>query len=612
MQHMRIKCSAPGKVIIHGDHAVCYGKMAIGASINLRVHVEIDQMYDNKISINTISCPYKIIFNIGKCIEICIKSGENVMKNPICLAEKQIKNFESDLNCTDKKVFIIACFYIKKIISDESLQFKVNISSELPSSGGLGSSGATCAALSAALIKYKQKVFKKFELNVLDEITTIDSTFDENSLKFLVNKLAYMGEKILHGTKASGMDNTISVYGGILKYRKMNCFEKCLINPNSFASFCVVDSGILKNTEKVIEKVANLNKDYLTKIFQEMDTISEKTWRLLQSPIFDKNKFGINIKRNHILLKDLGVANLEIDKIVDIAEKHNLSAKITGSGCGGAVLVFNCRENEFENFFEKCKLNNFCCAAVKIDFEGLKFENDPVIIKLRLKWVTLLTPCILFIATILYPCRKDTYDVFGLLNFNPYFIKSMFHTLFAGELCYMVLNYKESFEEFKNAVNLCKQRPEIYIKNLIIGPLIEEVIYRGCVFCTLLCDYSEMKAIFISSLLFGLSHLNEFIRLAIFQNFKDNLEIFYLFKVVYTTLFGFYACKIVVKTGTILPAISAHFICNYFGFPINCFEIMCKVIVNVVKLRKGNLVVNDIFVFLSSVIGLTAFVMLCK
>lgn len=43
---------------------------------------------------------------------------------------------------------------------------------------------------------------------------------------------------------------------------------------------------------------------------------------------------------NQNLLNCLDVGHPEIDKIVDISKKYGLSAKLTGAGGGGIVLVY--------------------------------------------------------------------------------------------------------------------------------------------------------------------------------------------------------------------------------------------------------------------------------
>ncbi len=86
-----------------------------------------------------------------------------------------------------------------------------------------------------------------------------------------------------------------------------------------------------------------------------------------------------------------------------------------------------------------------------------------------------------------------------------------------------------------------------FLSVVIVAPVIEEIIFRGIILDGLLKRYSPQKSIIISSLLFGIVHLNPWQFAGAF-------------------LIGIFIGWVYYKTGKLTLAILIHFVNNLIGF----------------------------------------------
>ena len=114
------------------------------------------------------------------------------------------------------------------------------------------------------------------------------------------------------------------------------------------------------------------------------------------------------------------------------------------------------------------------------------------------------------------------------------------------------------------------------LRALVIAPITEEIVYRGCMFPLLYSAFGT-TAIIICPLLFGLAHLHHF-----FEWFKDE-DNFLSFRIAIATLkrtilgvcmhtlityvFGIYSTFLFWRTSNIISPIVCHSFCNGIGPP---------------------------------------------
>jgi prenyl protein peptidase len=116
------------------------------------------------------------------------------------------------------------------------------------------------------------------------------------------------------------------------------------------------------------------------------------------------------------------------------------------------------------------------------------------------------------------------------------------------------------------------------LRNFIIAPVAEEIVFRGCIVSALkFAGMSNVAVSWISPLFFGIAHLHHAVlRLAEKGDVGNTRDRARLWMVVglqtgaqfaYTTLFGAYASFAFIRTNSLLAIIGCHSFCNIMGLP---------------------------------------------
>jgi len=305
--------SAPGKVILFGEHFVVYGVKAILCSINKRVTVTAEKTSERKISINS---------KIGKL--------ELEPDKPI-----------SEINSPLKPFYYLA----NKSIENKDSGIRIQIDSEIPLGAGLGSSSACCVAGAAAIFKLFGNISREEVLKLAIEA---ERTIFENT---------------------SGADCTVCTYGGIMEYDKNKGFKKIEYEPNF--QLVIINSNIEHSTQSMVSKV----KEFENKNTEEFSRLSDLESKLVEDvlKLVKENKIqeiGQKMNQNQKYLENIGISNKELTKMIRIGQKSSFGAKITGSGGGGCIFALT-NESNLQNILKKFKDNNYECFSTKIDFKGL-------------------------------------------------------------------------------------------------------------------------------------------------------------------------------------------------------------------------------------------------
>lgn len=310
---MKSKASAPGKVILFGEHFVVYGVKAILCAINKRITVTAEKIEEGKISIKS---------NIGN---LELETGKLI----------------SEINSPLKPFYYLA----NKMLKNENTGIEIIVESDIPLGVGLGSSSACCVAGAAAISRLFKKISKEEILSLAIEA---EKTIFENT---------------------SGADCTVCTYGGIMDYDKENGFHKIESEPNFH--LVIANSNIEHSTESVVEGVRKFKENdevRFSSLCKRESKLVEGVLELLKEN--DIKKLGTKVKENQEYLETIGISNDKLREMIQIGQTQSFGAKITGAGGGGCIYALT-DESNLEQTINQFKDKNYDCFSVKIDFKGL-------------------------------------------------------------------------------------------------------------------------------------------------------------------------------------------------------------------------------------------------
>ncbi|WP_409199520.1 mevalonate kinase [Methanobrevibacter sp. DSM 116169] len=290
---MEVIASAPGKVILFGEHSVVYGEPAIAGAVNKRAVVKIKKSPTDK---------------------TILKSHD--------------LNFEAEINSKSKKYYLkkgkpgIIRYILEALYQHhDHSPIEITLSSNIPIGSGLGSSAAVTVATLAALYKYHGKKFSRRTL--ADDAHNIEET--------------------VQGI-ASPLDTLVCTNGGLIYLSRDRRFQRLKINFHT--PFVIGYTSKHGNTGKMVKDVRDLkenNPGTVALIISSMGVLTNSgKYALLNN---DVNKIGELMNINHGLLDALGVSTPELSRMVYLARKKGaIGAKITGAGGGGSIIAL-CPDN---------------------------------------------------------------------------------------------------------------------------------------------------------------------------------------------------------------------------------------------------------------------------
>jgi len=297
---IEFKISAPGKIILFGEHAAVYGRTAVASSINLRTTVKFTERCRSQYLRNIIKIEFpdiKLSFSLPFYIFRNHFFSDN-FDYPSVKKNNQLHSRVSDFidlikDSTDKsnneitkeqKLSLQAFFYLFVYIAyEECMNVKetslhVHLSTELKVGTGLGSSASFAVCLSACFLHWS--ILQKGNQH---------TTFNKDELD-KISKYALNCEKIMHESP-SGIDNSVCTYGSVIKFQQKKLVDMLPHVLN--LKILLVNTNIIRSTKDQVERAArikNVYPDIINPILDCIGDVSQNAWEVFteMNKIVDK------------------------------------------------------------------------------------------------------------------------------------------------------------------------------------------------------------------------------------------------------------------------------------------------------------------------------------
>lgn len=282
-----IASSAPGKLILFGEHAVVYDRPAIAIPFT-GAHVKA------------------AIFAMP-----IAPAGQVKIEAPAVHMDTTLDKLEPD-----DPISITIHGVMDNLGIDHLPAMQIRLTSTIPIAAGMGSSAATSIALARSLSSFLGHPLPEKDINAI----------------------AFKVEQRLHGTP-SGVDNTVITFGKPVYFVRGQPLE--FLHLRQPFDLVVADSGIAAATSLMVAGVRErhkVNPNRYNSIFDQIARVVAVARNCMENG--SPSDLGPLMIENHAYLKEIGVSTPELDTLVMAAVKAGaLGAKLTGGGGGGNIIA---------------------------------------------------------------------------------------------------------------------------------------------------------------------------------------------------------------------------------------------------------------------------------
>ncbi|WFC93510.1 cysteine-S-conjugate beta-lyase [Malassezia brasiliensis] len=341
--------SAPGKVILFGEHAVVHGVTAIAAATALRCYGRVTPRADQQVKLEMPDIGLSIAWAIDALPWGTVTSAAEAPRelDPALIA-RLVPLTQQYPEGDRRQIASLAFLYLYVHLASASCTGQTfELRSSLPISAGLGSSAAVSTCLASMMLYTHARLTLPADATAGVPGTDITT----------VNRWAFLSEKVIHG-QPSGVDNTVATHGGAIAFTRAvpgNALEHDQLTPiNGFDALrlLITDTCVSRNTKSLVAGVSaqkDNDPERVQAAFDTIQLIADEAQALLEPKPGTEQasrtallaRFGRLIDLNHLQLVQLGVGHTALERVRTTCRgaPYHLHTKLTGAGGGGCAIT---------------------------------------------------------------------------------------------------------------------------------------------------------------------------------------------------------------------------------------------------------------------------------
>jgi mevalonate kinase len=285
MRNGPVVSTAPGKIILFGEHAVVYGQPAIAVPVHQ--------------------------------VQATATVEPGTPGSGLILSAVDLDRITSLAEASDDDPLAMMARLTLAHLNASPPDAILTLRSTIPVASGLGSGAAVSTAIVRALTAY------------------LGHELEPETVSWLVFEV----EKLHHGTP-SGIDNTVVAYGMPVHFIRGQGAETFTVGAP--LHLLIGDTGVASPTRVAVGDVHRAwerETARYERLFVQVGQVVRQARALIEAG-GDAVQLGELMERNHELLREMDVSSPELERLVTAArEAGALGAKLSGAGRGGNMIA---------------------------------------------------------------------------------------------------------------------------------------------------------------------------------------------------------------------------------------------------------------------------------